>query len=59
MRVKVESCFNGHKIVQRLTMPNSERLILSHEEWSRKVAGEAKDIISLTYNVKRQNIRFI
>lgn len=58
MKVYVESCFNGHGIYQRLTMPDGNRVLINSESWNRAAAIEGKDMICRAYKVNRKNIRF-
>lgn len=60
MKVKVEACWGGHEIKQRLTLPNGLRLITRHESWNRAAAREALDLIEIEthYSVPRRSIRF-
>lgn len=59
MRVKVESCWGGHRLYHRLTLPDGKRLILGREEWNRSAAKDALDLIGVERpSVPRHTIRF-
>jgi hypothetical protein len=60
MKVKVESCWGGRDVYQRLTLPCGQRLIIRHEHWNRNAAKDALDLIEIETNwtIPRRSIRF-
>lgn len=59
MIVKVESCWGGGDRYQRLTLPDGLRLTIQKEDWNRKAASEALDLIGVERpRVLRKSIRF-
>jgi hypothetical protein len=61
MIIRVENCVHGSRWNFRLTMPNGNRECIPHEEgenWNRKFASEALDLLESVYGCVRSNIRF-
>lgn len=60
MKVKAESCFNGHGFEVRLTLPNGVRLVMPmpEEAWCRSVAIRAKNLVQAETGASRKSIRF-
>jgi hypothetical protein len=64
MKIKVECCFNGHKLFYNLSIPNerggnryNERVY--SDSWDRATAKEALNLLENVYHLKRSNIRFV
>lgn len=58
MKIKVESCFNGHYVFQRLSWKD-HYICIRDEKWSRKTAIEALNILENVYGLQRKTIRFV
>lgn len=59
MKVRVEACWNGHKHYFRLTIPpKSSREFVVAEQWGRKEATEALDLLEYVYKIPRKSVRF-
>lgn len=63
MTVRVEQCC-GDRLYFRITLPpqahslNSPREFVVGDEWDRRTATEALDLLENVYGFKRANIRF-
>lgn len=63
MKVKVEGCWSGgEKFSFRLTFKDRwgrwHREGVSGQDWTRKIASEALDILESLYNIPRRTVRF-
>lgn len=58
MTVKVEACWNGRDMCQRITMPDGSRETIRRDAWDRKAASEAIDLLEHVYGFGRRNVRF-
>ena len=59
MKIKVEACWGGREITQRLTTPNGLRLIIRHERFGRAAATDALNLLAAELpHVPRKSIRF-
>ena len=61
MKVNVERCWSGggDRFTFRLTLPDGSREIVSGQEWNRRTASEALDVLESVYHLKRTAIRFV
>jgi len=55
--VKVETV-SGSKVRQMLTMPDGSREFIQSEDWTRKAAKEALELLEQVYGFKRSSVRF-
>ena len=59
MLVFVESCWGGGQSTYfRLTLKDGRRFSLSCEEWNRKTARKALDLLEAEIGVDRRRVRF-
>ena len=57
--VKVAQCWNGgNKYSFRLTMPDGSRESIGGQDWTRKVARTALDLLQNVYGYERRKVRF-
>lgn len=59
MKIKVERCWGGgaHHYF-RVTLSSGQRENMSGEVWNRYVARDTKNMLSMLYGFKHENIRF-
>ena len=58
MRVRVQLCWNGSRLLYRLLLCGG--LLIHADTWTRKTATQALDLLAVELpNVKRSSIRFI
>lgn len=61
MRVEVESCWNGKSSYYQITFPYLSKKVrerINKENWNRKAATEALDLLEKVYGLNRKNVRF-
>lgn len=58
MTIRVQTCWNGRNILFRIKLPAGGHESIAADQWDRKTASKALDLLQNVYGLKRQNVRF-
>ena len=59
MNIRIEATWTGHKMGFTVYIPNGGQYFVNGEDWGRKQATEALDIMEKLHGLTRRNIRFV
>lgn len=60
MKICVESCWCGGDVYKfRLTLADGRRFVVVGEDWTRRVAAEARDVLACETGKPRESFRFV